>query len=205
MAAEHEGSGPARMGDGRRALVLIGPSGSGKSSVVRALQSRGVVRVHPTWTTRSRRADEVDGSVEHRFVSHPKFERLAANGFFLHTVQLFGLADWYGLPPIEWSGDGVVDAVMLRAPLVARFAQDYPDHVVYQVEASRDVMVERLGARGYGPDELRARLADNERECVAGHALAFRRFRNDGALAVVVDEVAAAVADDFATASQVTS
>src|SRR6476660_9759614 len=39
-------------------LVFIGPSGSGKSTIVRTLVERRVVTVHPTWTTRPRRADE---------------------------------------------------------------------------------------------------------------------------------------------------
>ena len=57
----------------RRVLVVIGPSASGKSSLVRELHRRRVIRVLPTWTTRPRRADERDGSLEHRFVSDERF------------------------------------------------------------------------------------------------------------------------------------
>ena len=81
-------------------LVFIGPSGTGKSSVVRGLADRGVVTVHPTWTTRPRRRDELAGSVEHHFVSEAEFLRRRDDGFFLHSVQMFGMPYWYGLPTI---------------------------------------------------------------------------------------------------------
>src|SRR5215210_1953237 len=93
-------------------LVIIGPSGSGKSSATRLLVNRGLVRVHPTWTTRPRRSDEHFGSPEHRFVD---------------DVTLFGLPYRYGLPPIRRSNDLRADVVMLRAPLVERFRRVVTD------------------------------------------------------------------------------
>jgi ribose 1,5-bisphosphokinase PhnN len=153
MAAPRAWGEMPTIDDTRRVLVVIGPSGSGKSSVVRALASRGIV--HATSSTRPRRGGERQG--------------------------------------------GVVEAIVLRAPLVERFAEDSPASVVYQIEASSDVMTRRLAAQGYRGDELRARLAEFERERVAGRVLADRRFRNDGPLGVTVDAVAAAIADDFAT------
>src|SRR3954451_2133494 len=103
----------------RPVVVFIGPSGSGKSTVVRELADRGLVTVHPTWTTRPRRQDEQAGSLEHRFVSDAEFDRLCERGFFLETVTLFGLPYRYGLPPVgSPRATGALDAVMLRAPLV---------------------------------------------------------------------------------------
>src|SRR5436305_590449 len=84
----------------RPVVVFIGPSGSGKSTVVRELASRGLVTVHPTWTTRPRRADEQQGSLEHRFVSDGEFDELCRRGCFIETVRLFGLPYRYGLPPL---------------------------------------------------------------------------------------------------------
>jgi len=183
-------------------LVFIGPSGSGKSTIVRTLVERRVVTVHPTWTTRPRRADEAAGSVEHRFVSESEFLRLRDQGFFLHAVQMFGLPYWYGLPTIDWSDGPAIDALMLRAPLVPvlRAAYPGPDHVVYQIEASLRLVDARLAARAYSPDELEARLADNERERDAGRRVAHRFFFNDQSLAAIVDDIERAVREDFAPA-----
>jgi guanylate kinase len=179
-------------------LVFIGPSGTGKSSVVRRLSDRGVVAVHPTWTTRARRRDEPEGSVEHHFVSEAEFLRRRADGFFLHSVSMFGIPHWYGLPPINWSEDGTVDAVMLRAPLVPILRAVYPDLVIYQIEAPRDVVDARLARRDCTSVERRARQADNEHELVGGWRVADRRFRNDRPLDAVVEEIERAVSTDFA-------
>ncbi|MCZ7529930.1 MAG: hypothetical protein M5U31_06060 [Acidimicrobiia bacterium] len=183
-------------------LVFIGPSGSGKSSVVRSLVERGIIRVHPTWTTRPRRDDETAGSPEHRFVSEKQFLALHREGFFLDAVQMFGLPHWYGLPGIDTADTdgvdaGVVDAVMLRAPLIPRLREHFPDPVIYQIEASAGVLEERLGERHYGSRELRARLADNDAEKLAGRKIAHRRFSSDRALDTVADDVERAVREDY--------
>lgn len=67
-------------------LVLSSPSGAGKSSISRALIER-----HPSmmlsvsWTTRSPRPGEIDGTHYH-FVSSDRFEaNIAENGFWEHA------------------------------------------------------------------------------------------------------------------------
>jgi guanylate kinase len=165
-------------------LVVIGPSGCGKSSAVRRLCELGAVRVHPTWTTRPRRPDEAHGSLEHRFVDDATFDALAEHGAFLDTVSLFGLPHRYGLPPIRRSADGRVDVVMLRAPLVERFDRVVgPPRVVVQIEDDADRAAARLRARESSAEELRRRLADNERELVLGRRVADHVLVNDGTIA----------------------
>jgi guanylate kinase len=186
-------------------LVFIGPSATGKSSVVRRLVDRDVIAVHPTWTTRPRRHDESRGSVEHHFVSEAEFLRRRDEGFFLHTVQLFGMPHWYGLPTIEWTddrgfGDRAVDAVMLRAPLVPILRSVYPDLVIYQIDAPREVVESRLASRGCAAAEHDARLADNEHEVTAGRRVAHRHFHNHGSLELVLDDIEQAIRSDFAPA-----
>ena len=176
-------------------LVIIGPSGSGKSSAVRLLVERGLLRVHPTWTTRPRRPDEQRGSPEHLFVDEASFDTLTDAGFFLDTVSLFGLPYRYGLPPVRRSDDGRVDTVMLRAPLVAPFMQVVTDPaVVVQIEDGRIEIGDRLLRRAGTALELRCRLADNERETAAGRAVADRVLVNDGGLDDLADALAAVVA-----------
>jgi guanylate kinase len=188
--------------NGRRALVMIGPSASGKSSVVRELHRRRVIRVLPTWTTRPRRADERGGSVEHRFVSDEVFDDLRARGFFLETGMLPGsaLPDRYGLPrlPRELPTGGPVDAVIVRAPFVARTAMHFPGQVVYQIEDTAERARLRLLLRGCTPAELAARLDGHQAEIEAGRRVADRVIVNDRPLAELVDALAVAVRDDFA-------
>ncbi len=125
---------------------------------------------------------------------------------------MFGLPHWYGLPAIDTADtdgvdtdgidagaveSGLVDAVMLRAPLIPRLREHFPDPVIYQIEASAGVLEERLGERHYGSRELRARLADNDAEQLAGREIAHRRFSSDRALDTVADDVERAVREDY--------
>ncbi|MBW3615961.1 MAG: hypothetical protein KY439_11755 [Actinobacteria bacterium] len=185
---------------GRAVLVIIGPSGGGKSTVVRTLARRQVLRVHPTYTTRPRRTDEAHGSAEHRFLSERQFDHLARRGFFADTVSLFGLAYRYGLPPLRTAAEGPIDTVMLRAPLVARFPAVVPAHVVYQIEDRPERVIARLASRNSSNDDLDARMRDNQREVEAGRRIAHRVFRNNGSLAELVAAITAALRSDIGPA-----
>jgi guanylate kinase len=171
-------------------LVVIGASGSGKSTAVRRLVDRGRLRVHPTWTTRPRRPDERSGSAEHRFVDDVRFDALRDRGFFLDTVELFGLPHRYGLPPIRRSGDGRVDTVMLRAPLVDRFRAIVQEPVlVVQIECPDLQIVERLRRRATNDADLEARLADNLAESAMGCRVADVVVTNDGTVEQLADRL----------------
>ncbi|MEY2426366.1 MAG: guanylate kinase [Actinomycetota bacterium] len=182
------------MSQRHRIVVIIGPSGSGKSSVVRELHARGVVEVRPTWTTRSPRPDEWSGSPEHRFVSEADFDQLAAHGFFLASTTMFGLPARYGLPA-QGCASGI-EVIMLRASLVEQFRRFEPAFLVYQIEDDAHRVEERLSQRGTGDAELHARLADNGRELVAGRRVADRVFVNDRSIAALCDDITAALAAD---------
>jgi guanylate kinase len=189
-------------GGARPVLVIIGPSASGKSSVVRELHRRRVITVLPTWTTRPRRAEECGGSLEHRFVSDAVFDDLCARGLFLETAELpgSGLPYRYGLPrlPRETQpASGPVDALIVRAPFVAGTARLFPGQVVYQIEDTAERAHRRLVLRGCAPAELAARLDDHEGEIEAGRRAADRVIVNQRPLAALVDAVADAVRDDL--------
>jgi ribose 1,5-bisphosphokinase PhnN len=140
-----------------RCLVLIGPSGAGKSSVLRELDRRLMVVVRPTWTTRPRRPEELEITLEHRFVSDRKFDELLRAGSFSQTGALTGLPYRYGLPAFEPRDGGPVDAVILRADYVEPFSRAVPGAFVYQIGSRGDQMVRRIRARGGGARDLGGR------------------------------------------------
>ena len=181
----------------RPVLVVIGPSASGKSTAVRELARRGILRVHPTWTTRARRADEVEGALEHRFVSDDLFDELEAYDFFLGTVSLPGLSFRYGLPRPSLLDDGPADTIMARAPFIDLFADYFPNRIVYQVEDSIERAYARLVERGSSADEINARLVGHSDEIDAGHRIAQRVFVNAD-FDALVSEMARAIEADFA-------
>ena len=175
-------------------VAVIGPSGSGKSSVVRELHRRGLVDVRPTWTTRPRRADEPDGSVEHRFVSDDNFRWLEQHGYFLDTTTMFGLPYRYGMPGPATFAQARREIVMLRAPLVERFAHFGVDFTVVQIEDTPERTLARLVQRNLGEAELAARVADNENEHLLGRQVADLVLVNDGSICALADRFALAVA-----------
>jgi len=179
-------------------LAFLGPSGSGKSSVVRALSQAGAVDVTPTWTTRPRRPDEQAGAVEHHFASEEEFNAREQAGFFLEVVRLFGLSYRYGLPAVASPDDGPAAAIMVRAPLAPLLDRHFPDAVVYQIEDSYERARARVLART-PPAELGTRLDDHEQERLLGRRLATRVFVNDTTVADLVASVTRAIDEDFAS------
>jgi len=157
--------------------------------------------VHPTWTTRPRRPDETDGTVEHRFVTDTLFDELEATGFFLGAVALPGLPYRYALPKVTLREVGPIDTVMARAPFIDHFARYFPDRLVYEIEDTIERARARLVERGSDEHEIEARLAGHRAEVEAGRAIASRSFVNDGPLDALVTAITGALhADESAIA-----
>ena len=80
-----------------RLLVLSGPSGVGKSTVLRRLLARypRELRLSVSATTRSPRPGEVDG-VDYHFLTTEEFSRRRERGDFLESCEVFGRGHWYG-------------------------------------------------------------------------------------------------------------
>jgi guanylate kinase len=85
---------PVKLG---KLVVISGPSGVGKSTVVRqVLEQFGPrLRLSISATTRPPRGAEQDG-VDYFFLSDAEFARRMADGEFLECVEVFGRGHWYG-------------------------------------------------------------------------------------------------------------
>lgn len=77
-------------------LVLSGPSGAGKDTVIDRLRELEPGLVYSvSVTTRAPRPGELDG-IQYRFTNRDEFSKLAAGGFFLETREYAG--NLYGTP-----------------------------------------------------------------------------------------------------------
>jgi ribose 1,5-bisphosphokinase PhnN len=175
----------------RPVVVLVGPSAAGKTTVARALRAAGVVRVHPTWTTRPRRTDEPWLDLGHRFVTDDGFDWLERAGFFAATAHLPGLDHRYGLPRIVPSDGRAVDVVIARAAQVPLIAELVPSTVVLQLDVDDDTLARRLAHRGLSDFEVAARLRAARAERDDGRRIADCLFVNFGDLDAVLHAISA--------------
>lgn len=78
-------------------VVISGPSGVGKTTVVRRLRECSPVPLvlSVSATTRPPRPDEVDG-VHYHFLTKEEFARIRQEGGFLECFEVFGRGHWYG-------------------------------------------------------------------------------------------------------------
>ena len=77
-------------------IVISGPSGAGKDSVMQRMQERGLeFHFVTTATTRPRRPNEVHGK-DYWFVSHEEFSRMIAADEFMEHALVYG--DYKGVP-----------------------------------------------------------------------------------------------------------
>ena len=92
-----------------RAVVISGPSGVGKSTLIDALLRTPGVRLAVSTTTREPRGGEVDG-VDYHFVPRETFEAMRNNGELIEWAEVHG--HLYGTPKNELGG-GAADVVIL--------------------------------------------------------------------------------------------
>lgn len=141
-------------------LVISGPSGVGKSSVVRALTDRVTFHFSVSWTTRKRRSGEEDG-VDYVFVERAEFEEGIARGGFLEWAEYSG--NLYGTPR-----DAVLEHLDCGEHVLLDIENDgarqvkaaYPDAVlVFIMPPSGPELERRLRTRGDTAEEdIRMRL-----------------------------------------------
>lgn len=177
-------------------LVIAGPSGVGKGTIVRRLLDRhDHLWVSVSATTRPPRAGEVDGR-EYVFLDRAEFERRVDAGDFLESFEVFGAR--YGTPraPVEEhlaAGHDVVAEVDVQGALAVREA--FPEALlVFVMPPSREVQRRRLLDRdpNADADELERRLAEADAEEALGATFDVQVVNDD--LDRVVDEIEALLA-----------
>ncbi|MEQ8210806.1 MAG: guanylate kinase [Lacipirellulaceae bacterium] len=153
-------------------IVLSGPSGVGKSTVVKRIleESGDGLKLSVSATTRPPRPGETDG-VDYHFLSDADFAQRREAGEFLECIEVFGRGHWYGtlwsevrssLSAGKWvileiDVDGAKDVL-----------QDFPAAIsIFIGPESLEELERRLRTRGTETEEaIQRRLA------VARHELA---------------------------------
>jgi guanylate kinase len=153
-----------------RLVVISGPSGVGKSTVVRALMERLADRVHlsTSATTRPSRAGEQDG-IEYHFLTDAEFARRREQGQFLECIEVFGRGHWYGtlwseVRPSLKAGKWVILEIDVEG--AQRVLRQFPEAITLFIRPdSLKELERRLRNRGTETEEaIERRLAVARRE-----------------------------------------
>jgi guanylate kinase len=186
---EPEAAGPGRL------VVISGPSGVGKGTVVAALcERRPSLRVSVSATTRARRPHEVDGG-HYFFLTEEEFDRLVEADGFLEWAEFNGHR--YGTPlhavrEALAQGHTVLLEIEVQGALQVRGR--VPDAVlVFLMPPDPGELARRLHGRGTeSADEITDRLSIADQEMALAQAL-----RGDVFDHVVVNRVVEEAAEEI--------
>lgn len=147
-------------------VVISGPSGVGKDSVVQCLKERGLpFHFVVTATSRAPRANEVHG-VDYFFVSEAEFERLIAESELLEHAVVYG--QYKGIPKqqVREALDSGKDVVMrLDVQGAATVRRIVPQAIlIFLCPASEEELILRLRQRQTDTEEQLQRRIEMVRE-----------------------------------------
>jgi len=173
-------------------VVISGPSGAGKTTVLREVFHRASVPLvaSVSATTRKPRPGEV-ADVDYHFLSREEFARRREAGEFLECCEVYGRGDWYGtlrgeVAPRLAAGKWVVLEIDVQGTLSV--LKQYPDALTIFLRPSSPAELERrLRDRGTETEE-----AISRRLAVAAEEMKYiDRYR----FVVINDDVEQAVAE----------
>lgn len=140
-------------------IVLTGPSGVGKGTLMRSLLAR-----HPelyysvSATTRSPRPGEIDGK-DYYFISRSKFEQLVAAGEFLEWAEFAG--NYYGTPRepvINQICSGKLVLLEIELEGARQIRRSFPEALsIFILPPSFSELEKRIRTRGQDSEEAIAR------------------------------------------------
>ncbi len=142
-------------------IVLTGPSGVGKGTLMRTLLAR-----HPelyysvSATTRAPRPGEIDGKHYH-FIERSKFEQLVARGEFLEWAEFAG--NYYGTPKgavLNQINSGKCVVLEIELEGARQIRTSFPDaKSIFILPPSLTELENRIRGRGQDPeDAIKRRL-----------------------------------------------
>ena len=177
-------------------IVISGPSGVGKDSVLQAMKARGLpFHFVVTTTTRPARVNEVNGS-DYFFISKEEFARMIENDEFFEYALVY--SDYKGNSKKQVrdalaSGQDVVMRLDVQGAATVRKLA--PEAVlVFLTTQSEHELVERLrGRKTDSADDLSLRIATAQQELKRAKEFDYVIVNADGCLDETVDTVTAII------------
>jgi guanylate kinase len=148
-------------------IVLTGPSGVGKGTLLNALLQRhpGQLYLSISATTRRPRPDEIDGQ-HYYFVSPDQFQAMVEQNQLLEWAEFAG--NRYGTPRAQveqriQNGDRVLLEIELQGARQIR--QTFPDALmIFILPPSPETLEERIRSRGQDSEDAISRRLERARD-----------------------------------------
>ncbi len=171
------------MNNERYLLVVSGPSGAGKDTVVRAMMNKHPeIEISVSATTRKKRDGEVHAK-DYYFLMHSEFEKKVEEGLFLEHAQYAG--NYYGTLKSEVDkriNNRITTVLVIEVKGAANIKKLYPEcTTVFIVPPSKEELENRLRARATETDS-----AIQKRMIIANEEMALANTYN---FTVINDDV----------------
>ncbi len=177
-------------------IVISGPSGVGKDSVLEEMKSRGLpFHFVITATTRAPRPEETDG-VDYFFLSQDEFARMIDEGELLEYAVVY--QDYKGIPKSQVrkalaSGKNVIMRIDVQgAETVRKLAKDAL--LIFLTPQNEEELINRLENRNTEDNEsLKLRIATTRQEYNKIELFDYIVVNKDEQLMVAVDMIEAII------------
>jgi len=177
-------------------IVISGPSGVGKDSVLRAMKNSELPIHHVvTVNTRAPRPDEKEG-VDYFFVSREKFEDMIAHEELIEYSHVYD--DYKGVPKsqIQDALDSGKDVVLrLDVQGAEKIKNIYPQAIsIFLLPSNQDDWYKRLGGRRLGNEkDLDKRILTVKDELVKAREFDYLVFNEQNKLTQTVQMIEAII------------
>ena len=172
-------------------IVISGPSGAGKDTVLRELKKRQLpLHFVVTATNRPPRDDEVNG-VDYFFISTDEFIHMIENDELIEYARVYD--DYKGVPKEQLrqafaSGKDVIMRVDVQGAATIR--KKYPDAILIYLTSSDENLVRRLMDRASDDeDSQRVRVAMAKKEIDRLPEFDYKVENEENELGVTVDSI----------------
>ena len=136
-------------------VVISGPAGTGKGTVVKELLKNGGAELSVSATTRQPRAGEENG-VHYHFLTREQFEKMMAEDGFLEYADYCG--NYYGSPrkqAEQWMREGKDVILEIEVQGCQTVKANYPQCIsIFVMPPSMEELERRLRDRGTETEEV---------------------------------------------------
>ncbi len=177
-------------------VVISGPSGVGKDSVVKALMNRNP-KLHfvVTTTSRSARQNEVEG-IDYFFVSKDKFEEMINANQFIEYALVYDQYKGAARKQVTDAWDSGKDVIMrVDVQGAAKYRSLFPEAVlIFLLPTSEEELIYRLTDRGTEtPESIKLRMATTREELGYLDIFDYIVYNPAGKLDEAVDKIEAII------------